>query len=54
MLFKIAKTCILGVKGQIVDLPDCDQTNERLKKGIIVISEQSQPTEKKRRIGSRK
>lgn len=48
MNYKIEITSILGRKGQIVELPDNNQTRERLDKGIISVTEQYQPTEKKK------
>jgi len=50
MLYQIEITSILGPKGKIVDLPNSVQTEQRLKKGIIVTAEQYKPTEKKRTV----
>lgn len=44
MFYKICITCILGPKGVVVELPDNQQTKERLERRII---EPYEPTERK-------
>jgi signal peptidase I len=45
--YEILITTILGLKGDVVELPDGEQTKERLKKGLIKRAPEHKPEETK-------
>ena len=45
--YKVLITSTLGKSGQLVELPDNSQTNERLKKGIVAEVKIVEPEETK-------